>query len=242
MVNRDIIINFINKYNLDAGSSRGETAVILKAENGMLATTMKSEDLSLMAQVVAKNSGVEDGKYAIYNTSTLLSLIKLMQNEFELLSSGQGNSQNTWHFKDDNYTADFRLADAAIIPTANISINLPEFQIQMDIDSIFTEKYLKSLSALPSPLISFTQQKGSVVLNINHSEHKSHKISIPLNIPAPQELVEPIVFDANRFKDLLSVNKDANIGKLSISVSGLLALEFKSESIVSKYYMVSKIS
>jgi hypothetical protein len=241
MVNREVLINFINKYNLDSGSSRGETAVILKVENGMLATMLKTEDKSLMAQVVASKTGIPDGKYAVYNTSTLLSLIKLMQTEFELTPIGSAEKPMSWRLKDDNYDAEFRLASPDIISSSSVNLKLPEMQLNLEINSVFIDKYIKSLAALPSTLISFINKKGMVFLTVNHSDSNSHKIQIPLNVEAPEELISPIVFDANKFKDVLTVNKDATSGKLALSTSGLMSLEFKTESIISKYYLVSKI-
>ena len=241
MINKDILINFINKYNLDSSSSRGETAVIIKSQAGKLATMVKSEDKSVLAQIVAVNSGIPDGKFAVFNTSTLLNLVKLMQSEFNLVVSEKDGKYLSWQLQDELYNADFRLADPSIIPSGSTELNMPKMDIKFDINSIFIDKYLKSLSALPTALISFSNKKGKFLLTVNHSQNESHKISIPIDIEAPDSMITPIIFDANRFKDILSVNKDSTEASISISTDGLMALEFKSENINSKYYMVSKM-
>ncbi len=47
-------------------------------------------------------------------------------------------------------------------------------------------------------------------------------------------------FNSDTFKMILQANKGMESGKLTISSMGLMGLEFKDQTITSKYYMVRK--
>lgn len=240
---RDNIINFINKYNLDSASSRGDTPVILIANNNNLAVQFKTEDMTVLGKIIAHNIELPDGKYGVYNTTTLLSLCKLMQNEFtlEVVTSGREEKPMKWSLTDSNYQADFLLANLDIIPTSQTVLQQPDYDVKFDVNSLFIDKFVKSLGALPSQMVAFRTKKGKLELVVNYAKSSTHQIVLNLDIEGPDELITPLVFHSSRLKDILSVNKDLVEGTISLSSQGMMELSFKSEEIISKYYMASII-
>ena len=82
----------------------------------------------------------------------------------------------------------------------------------------------------------------SMLFDHSFKLHHSNKISYYLsnfiqnNVPSDFKLG----FNSELFKEILSVNKDADNAKLCINLEGLMKLEFETESTKSTYYIVSK--
>ena len=53
-------------------------------------------------------------------------------------------------------------------------------------------------------------------------------------------ITEPITFNANLFKEVLSSNKECSKAELQISDKGLAHVEFKVDDFVAKYWLVAQ--
>ncbi len=74
---------------------------------------------------------------------------------------------------------------------------------------------------------------------IGFSDINSNRISIKVQSGAVK-LTEPIVFNANLFKEVLNANKECSKAVLQVSASGLAHIEFKIDDFSVKYYLVSQ--
>jgi len=240
---KDNILNFINKYNLDSSSSRGDTPVIITASDSKLAVQFKSEDATILGKIVAQNIDLPDGKYGVFNTSTLLALCKLMQNEFDINVLHEGDAANIptkLILSDSSYRAEFILADLDIIPSAESRLLAPEYDVVIEITPSIIDRYVKSLAALPAQFVAFRSKKGRLELIINYSSQTSNTIILDLGPDNSNALIAPLVFNASRLKDILLANKDLIDGKISFC-QNFAELIFKSETIMAKYYISSII-
>lgn len=246
MINKDRLINFVNKYNLDASSSgRKDNAVKLEStEDGSLFTNFMSDDKTVMGKIKYKDIFFPTGEYGVYDTSKFLALIKLMQSEFNVeVTHKQGKSSNATSliFKDDIYKSEFILASLDIIPkggTINTE-NLPEFELSFNIDSLFIDKYNKALGAIGGELVAFVQEDDSVNLVVNYTENSSHTIKIKIDCESPTNFGK-ILFKSDVFKDILLANKDLSAGQIKISNQGLMQLMFKNDFGNALYLLVAQ--
>ena len=53
-------------------------------------------------------------------------------------------------------------------------------------------------------------------------------------------ITEPITFNANLFKEVLSANKECSKAELQIAKTGLAYIEFKVDDFVAKYWLVAQ--
>ena len=74
---------------------------------------------------------------------------------------------------------------------------------------------------------------------IGFSDINSNRISIKVQSGAVK-LTEPIVFNANLFKEVLNANKECSKAVLQVSSGGLAHIEFKIDDFSVKYYLVSQ--
>ena len=72
---------------------------------------------------------------------------------------------------------------------------------------------------------------------LGHSDNNSNRINI--NVPAENDCnMDPISFNADYLREILSANKDNEEGIMEVSADGLAVLTFKNSEYASKYYMV----
>ena len=81
---------------------------------------------------------------------------------------------------------------------------------------------------------------GDSILDFIFGDAGDYANKITYSIPASIANPINIPFDPNILKEILSANKDAENGKLSISTEGLMKLEFQSDDLKVVYYIVRK--
>ena len=64
--------------------------------------------------------------------------------------------------------------------------------------------------------------------------------AVTTKFTAQDELDLNIPFNSDTFKTILNFNKDMEEGKLYLSNMGLMKLEFKTDDIVSEYFLIRK--
>ena len=97
-----------------------------------------------------------------------------------------------------------------MIPDVPDLKTLPEFDTLVNLDSQFINSFIKSKSAL-SDVEHFTVQPsdGGVEFTIGYSDMNSNRISLKAQSGAVT-ITEPITFNANLFKEVLSSNKECS--------------------------------
>ena len=117
---------------------------------------------------------------------------------------------------------------------------IPEFNTLVNIDTQFINSFIRGKGAL-SDVDNFSIQPvdGGVEFVIGFSDINSNRISIKVQSGAVK-LTEPIIFNANLFKEVLSANKECSKAVLQIADKGLAHIEFKIDDFSVKYYLVSQ--
>ena len=141
-------------------------------------------------------------------------------------------------FKDGSTSVNYMLADLSVIPAVPDLKQLPEFNITINLDDVFINRFIKSKGALPDENnFTFTCKDGNGKIILGHSNINTNRISIDVDCVCDGD-VEPISFSANFLKEILVANKEAKDATLKISSQGLAHIAFEVDDYKSDYYLV----
>jgi hypothetical protein len=233
-MDKNRLSRFISKYNL-AGLVE---SVQWNSENKTLSTRFISDDKTVLGLVTLNEFEFEDSSIGVYNTNTLKSLLNVLGNDVNLTLKKIDEKPISLSLTSDSTAVQYQLADLAVIPNVPELKQLPEFNIVIDMDSNFIEKFIKAKSAL-SDIDNFTvlTEKGKLKIVIGYSNINTNRVELVVNDNYDGE-VKPISFSAKYFKEILSANKEANKATLAVSKDGLSHVEFAVDGFTSSYYLV----
>ena len=233
-MDKNRLSRFISKYNL-AGLVE---SVQWNSENKTLSTRFISDDKTVLGLVTLNEFEFEDSSIGVYNTNTLKSLLNVLGNDVNLTLKKVEEKPISLSLTSDSTSVQYQLADLAVIPNVPELKQLPEFNITIDMDSNFIEKFIKAKSAL-SDIDNFTvlTEKGKLKIVIGYSNINTNRVELVVNDNYDGE-VKPISFSAKYFKEILSANKEANKATLAVSKDGLSHVEFAVDGFTSSYYLV----
>lgn len=225
---------FIAKYNL-AGLVE---VVSWITENGMLSTRFISDDKTVLGSVSLNSFEFEDSTIGIYDTNSLKSLLGVLGNDINISLKKNENTPVSLSLTSDFTTVQYQLADLSVIPNVPELKKLPEFTININIDSNFIEKFIKAKSAL-SDVDTFTilSEKGKLKIVIGYSKINTNRVELIVDENFI-ETINPISFSAKYFKEILSANKESSESILRISKEGLANVNFSVGEFTSSYYLV----
>ena len=233
-MNKTRITRFIQKYNL-AGLVE---SVAWKAGDNKLVTRFISDDKTVLVEIELDNFSFTSPELGVYTTSTLSKLLSVAGEDVELdVQEVDGKAINLF-VKSDDTKLQFQLADLAVIPNVPDLKKLPNFDIQINFDGKFIDKFIKAKNAL-SDIDTFTvlTEKGELKVVLGYSNVNSNRAIFSVQKDFATE-IKPISFSAKYFKEILTANKEATSVVLNVSTSGLAHAEFKVDDFTSKYYLV----
>jgi hypothetical protein len=220
---------FINRYNLG-----GEVeSVSITSDGTTLSVGMISEDKSMLGSVKLEGVTFPNGEFGIYTTSQLKQLISVLQDNVEVTAT-----DNSLVFTDGDTTVNYMLASKSVIPQVPDLKQLPEFGVEITLDNEFSNKFIKSKSALSDiDTFAFMTEEGVSKIVLGYSSINSNRISMTVDAKTNGD-VSPIMFSAKYLKAILSANKDLSNAKMRISTDGLLHVSFEADGYTSEYYLV----
>ena len=233
-MNKTRITRFIQKYNL-AGLVE---SVAWKAADGKLVTRFISDDKTVLGEIHLDNFTFNAPELGVYTTSTLNKLLSVVGEDVELeVQEQNGNAVNLF-IKSEGTKAQFQLADLAVIPTVPDLKSLPDFDVNIEFDGKFIDKFIKGKNAL-SDVDTFTvlSEGGELKIVLGYSNVNSNRIAFSAEKDYTGT-VKPISFSAKYLKEIFSANKEANAVTLNVSTTGLAHVEFKIDDFTAKYYLV----
>ena len=223
------IESFINRYNLG-----GEVeSVKITSSDSEMAVSFISDDKTLLGEVTSKEGEFPNGEFGVYTTSQLKALLGVLESSVDVDST-----DSYIKFSDKGTSVNYMLADLSVIPVVPDLKQVPPFNAEITLDDEFTSKFIKSKGAL-SESDTFTFSciggKGEVVLG--YSTINTNRISITVDCKCDGD-VQPISFSAKYLKEILNANRGSKSATLKISSQGLSYIEFETDTITSKYYLV----
>lgn len=225
---------FIQKYNL-AGLIE---SVKWNVNGDTLTTQFISDDKSVLGNVSMTGFDFENGKYGIYDTTKLTKMLSVLSNDVDIKPSKYDGKVTAIDLKDKGTSATYMLADLSVIPVVPDLKQLPPFDVEIDIDSTFVDRFNKAKSALSDEKnFTFQCKGGSGKIIIGYSKTNTNRISIDVNCKCEGD-VDGISFSADFLKEILNANKDASSASMKISTQGLANLKFDVDNYTSEYYLV----
>ena len=238
-MNKITLDTFIQKYNLGGSIN----SVKWESNGETLSTRFISPDKSLLGELSLSKQSLPNFEVGVYDTPLLSKMIGTLADkiDFDLLKAPSDEELPVaFGFTDGKISVSYVLAALGVIPDVPELKNVPEFDTLINIDTQFINSFIRGKGAL-SDVEHFSIQPtdGGVEFVIGFSDINSNRISIKVQSGAVK-LTEPIVFNANLFKEVLSANKECSKAVLQVSSSGLAHLEFKIDDFNVKYYLVSQ--
>ena len=228
---------FIQKYNLGGNVN----SVKWNSDGTTVSTKFFSGDKYLLGLVeLNKQSLPEIFEVGVYDTAQLYKMLGTLSDSIDFELNKVNEQPTNFHFYDKVLSVDYVLAALGVIPDVPDLKSLPEFDTLVSLDSQFINSFIKGKSAL-ADVEHFTVQPsdGGVEFTIGYSDMNSNRITLKAQSGAVT-ITNPITFNANLFKEVLSANKECSKAELQISNQGLAHVEFKVDDFNVKYWLVSQ--
>jgi len=235
IMNKTKLERFIIKYSL--GGSIDSVKWIFKNNN--LLTAMMTPDKSLIGKVKVDNVDFDDRVLGVYSTGQLSRMLSVLDGNLDVSLVEIDQAAISLKLKSNGNEVNFALADLSVFEDPPSLKNLPDFDLHVDVDSNFSNTFIKGKTAL-SEIETFSLiQNGTTKIVIGHSNTNSHRVSIPLNVKKSDFPMERLTFNANVFKEILVANRECTLGELKFSDKGLLHIKFDSGDYHSEYFLTA---
>lgn len=243
---RDKLLNFIGKYHF------AQESVLWEIKKGRLMTRFHSVDKSMLGEVVMKDfnipHNIKDGQnFAVYETDKLKKVLNILNNNIQLSLKSIKVEQETRYpnlkIKDEDTTVTFTLADIEAIPSVPNLVELPDFQVEFEIDADFNSKFVKSYNALTPLYKSFSvhTKDDRVEIFIGYSQNiNQHNVSIIPTHSKISKKIKPLSFLSSFFKNCILANQEFKTAKLKVSEKGLAHIQFENAEFQADYYHVAQ--
>ena len=235
-MNKIVLDTFIQKYNLGGNVN----SVKWESSGDTLSTRFISPDKSLLGELTLTKQALPEFEVGVYDTPLLSKMLGTLADKVDFSLTEVDNTPVAFKIADSIMTADYVLAAIGVIPDVPELKNIPEFTTLVNIDSQFINSFIRGKGALADvDTFAINPVDGGVEFVIGYSDINSNRITIKAQSGAVN-MTDSIVFNANLFKELLSVNKECSKATLQISDKGLAHIEFNVDDFNVKYWLVSQ--
>ena len=225
---------FVSKYNL-AGLVE---SVKWESKDGSLTTSFISDDKSVLGSVSMKDFESSNSEFGVYDTTKLTKMISILDNDVDFSINDIDGKPVSLKFKDGSTSVNYMLADLSVIPNVPDLKQLPEFNVEIKLDSNFINKFIKAKGALADENnFTFVCKDGKSQIVLGYSNINTNRIVIDVDANCTGE-VKPISFSATYLKEILVANREASDATLKISSQGLSHIHFEIDEYTSDYYLV----
>ena len=224
---------FIAKYNL-GGSCE---SVLWKSDGTDITVKCISDDKNVLGLVTVKDAKLDEGDYGIFDTKQLSSMLSVLGDGVDFAIQDIEGKAVSLKFNDKSTSVNYMLADLSVIPNVPDLKQLPQFNVEIKLDSNFISKFIKAKGALDENNFTFVCKDGKGQIVLGHSNINTNRISIDVDCTCDGD-VNPISFSATYLKEILVANKEATDATLKISSQGLSHIRFEIDNYESNYYLV----
>jgi hypothetical protein len=225
---------FVSKYNL-AGLVE---SVKWESKDGSLTTSFISDDKSVLGTVTMNEFNDSDSEFGVYDTTKLTKMLSVLGNDVDFSISDIDGKPVSLKFKDSSTSVNYMLADLSVIPNVPDLKQLPNFNVKIDLDETFINKFIRAKGALPDEnTFTLVCKDGKSQIVLGHSNINTNRITIDVEADCEGN-VDPISFSATYLKEILVANKEATDAVLNISSDGLSHIHFEVDNYVTDYYLV----
>ena len=225
---------FVSKYNL-AGLVE---SVKWESKDGSLSTNFISDDKSVLGTVSMTEFEGNNSEFGVYDTTKLTKMLSVLGNDVDFSISDIDGKSVSLKFKDKSTSVNYMLADLSVIPNVPDLKQLPDFNVEIKLDTAFISTFIKAKGALQDENnFTFTCKNNNGSIILGHSNINTNRINIDVDCTCESD-VKPISFSATYLKEILVANKEATDATLKISSQGLAHISFSIDNYEANYYLV----
>jgi hypothetical protein len=244
MINKLDLTSVISKYHLNGMIEPVKWDI--KDETLTIKFNAPSKDM--IGRVEFKGMPLEDSTIAISNTSQLNKLIGITNGYLDLKYEKINKYITKLIIADNQFTLNYALADAMIIPKAGEITGEMSWNIEAPLDNESINAIVKAKGALAESetvvIKPFENADGEFQIEMQFGGNVEHANKVSFYIPGAETTDLPDDFkehyNSNMIKEIMYCNKDMAGGSISINLEGIMKLEFENENLKSTYYLVSK--
>lgn len=246
MLNKVDLVSVISKYYLNGMIE----AVRWDIKDEFLIIKFNAPTKEMIGKVEFKGIPIEDSNIAISNTTQLNKLISITNGYIELKYQKINKFITKLIISDNQFKVNYALADTMIIPKAGEVTEEVSWNIIAPLDNESINAIVKAKSALAESetvvVKPYENEEGEFQIEMEFGGNIEHANKVSFYIPNAQNIDFDRLddfkehYNSNMIKEIMYCNKDMPQGKISISLDGIMRLEFENEKIKSSYYLVSK--
>ena len=224
MINKKVISDIVSKYSLGNNIEKVKWAVT----DNKLTINFINGSKNLTGYVEYREDvGLKEGNYGIYNTSTLIKCLNILEGDI-LIDSPYNKSDgyySAFNLADTNYNITFKLSDPAVTPAVpELLFDDESFKVSFSINDEFITRFVKSKDALGEDVFTIKTREGftgeELVFTIGTDI--TNTVEFIVENATINESFEEIIFDSNLFKEILKANKNYHSGEIRINPKGVL--------------------
>jgi len=224
--------SFINRYYLGGNCE----AVTVKENGKSVNCELIDVDQTVVGKVKWKTDPFMTGELGINHTGALTKMLSAVGEKIDIEVNDAQGKNYAMKIKEGSTTMTFMLADTSVIPAVPAINAEPEYEVTIDIDELFVNKFIKAKNALPDANNFAVQvQNGKIKFIINYTTINSDNVTFEIDGTAND--LEPICFSADKLKEVLTANK-GDKGTMHISSNGLARVDFTGTDFDSNYWLV----
>ena len=229
------LTRFIDKYHLGGNVN----AVVINSKGDTLSTRFITGDKALLGELEMNSWSFQDTELGVYDTEQLSRLLGVLDDDVSLNLTQSGDKAIALEISDQYSKVNFMLSDKSVINQPPALKGIPEFQLQIKVDSNFIQRFISGKSALPdTDTFTVITSNDGVKLIIGYSSINTNRVTIPVETETYED-IEKVSFNANLFKDVLVANKECESATLEVSEKGLSKINFKVDQYDVTYYLVA---
>lgn len=231
-------MKFLELYNLNGTIER----VKLEADGKNIKTSIVAEDKTLAGNITFNDIALEKGEYGIHDTAQFKKVLSILDEEVEMAVNKVDDRAVSLTVADKNTESLIILANMSVIPKTPTVANLGTFDLEIELDDAFIDRFIKAKNALPE-VNTFTlglNKKGDKVeLVVGDSDNNTNRIKLEVKpVAGKDKPAKEISFNANYFKEILSRNRNVTGVVFKINTAGISHLYFKTAEYEANYYLL----
>jgi hypothetical protein len=238
-MNKSELNKFIDLYNLNGTIE----SVKIVSDGSAIKTNFVSEDRTLAGIVSFSTIKIDNGEYGIHDTAQVKKMIGVLDETIEIAVNKIDDRPISWSVSDGSTDSTVLLADLSIIPSAPKVKEIKSYDVEIPMDDIFIEKYIKAKNALPE-VETFTllmNKKNKMELVIGYSNINTSRIKLDVSpIAGKDKLDKPISFNANYFKEIISKSRGFGGVIFKVAAAGISNITFKNKDFEASYFLIKK--
>lgn len=235
MISKSTLDRFIGRYHLFGTIE----SVQIISDESKTSVSARDEGRNTYAFISVDSPLFPAGTFNISNTSQLKTLLGVLGNDIDIKPQITNGRPMAFAITDGTTKVKYALAEPVLIPTDATTKKLPEPEISITIDKKFTDTFGKAAAALSCEEFTVEGTDAGVNIILGYEEYNANNIVISPTV-IESDLLKPMQFSADVLKNIISANKDAGDGILTVSSKGIATITFALDQWSIQYYLLRR--